>query len=55
VKKNEKKERKPKKLMLTRETLRSLDDEKMKEALGGAIQKQRDVPWTSDSVNVCCA
>ena len=52
-----KKEMKPKKLTLSRETLRSLDDEQVREAAGGLLQEnqKRDIPWTSNSVNICCA
>jgi hypothetical protein len=39
----------PKKMTLSRETLGTLSEEQVKQALGGAI------PWTSNSVNACCA
>ena len=48
----------PKKLVLSRETLRDLTAE---QAQGGAlgpvphIGKEPNVPWTSDSAKVCCA
>lgn len=47
----------PKKLVLSRETLRSLTAEQAKGALGPApyIGKEPNVPWTSDSAKVCCA
>jgi hypothetical protein len=38
-----------KKMTLTRETLGTLNDQEMKEILGGAM------PWTTDSKNACCA
>jgi hypothetical protein len=47
----------PKKLMLSRETLRSLTAEQARAALGEGpyIVRQPEVPWTSDSAKVCCA
>jgi hypothetical protein len=50
----------PKKLMLSRETLRHLAAEQAREALGGLVAVTdpftiKDPPWTSDSVRVCCA
>ncbi len=39
----------PKKMELTRETLGTLQDSQVKEIMGG------QVPWTSNSVNACCA
>lgn len=45
----------PKKLVLSRETLRSLTAEQAKEALGEGPYIGREPPWTSDSVKICCA
>jgi len=47
----------PKKLVLSRETLRSLTAEQAKAALGEGpyIGREPDIPWTSDSVKICCA
>ncbi|MFL6196751.1 MAG: hypothetical protein ACJ75H_21385 [Thermoanaerobaculia bacterium] len=48
----------PKKLVLTRETLRNLTGDQVKLALGGGdttILRCPPPPPTSDSVNVCCA
>ena len=47
----------PKKMKLSRETVCNLANDQVKAAqgaqAGGALQ--REIPWTSDSVNVCCA
>jgi len=45
----------PKKLVLSRETLRYLTAEQAKEALGQGTYIERDPPWTSDSAKICCA
>ena len=47
----------PKKLVLSRETLRDLTAEQAQGALGPVphIGKEPNVPWTSDSAKVCCA
>lgn len=43
-----------KKMTLTRETLRKLTDDQVREAEGGFVARE-DIPWTSDSVKICCA
>ena len=48
-----KKETTPKKLRLSRETLRELADKQV-EAVQGGVQVFQDYPITSDSVNACC-
>ncbi len=47
----------PKKLVLSRETLRYLTAEQARAALGDGpiIAREPDIPWTSDSAKVCCA
>jgi hypothetical protein len=49
----------PKKMKLSRETVGTLANDQVKAAQGGAqaggVIKRPDVPWTSNSVNVCCA
>jgi hypothetical protein len=47
----------PKKLTLSRETLRHLHSEQSKDVLGGdtTLTTLKDPPPTSDSVRVCCA
>jgi hypothetical protein len=44
----------PKKMTLSRETLRRLTEEQAKAAQGGLFV-ERDPPWTSDSQKICCA
>jgi len=44
----------PKKMTLSRETLRKLTDEQAAAAQGGLFA-QKEPPLTSDSRNVCCA
>ena len=45
----------PKKLVLSRETLRYLTAEQAKAALGEGPYIDREIPWTSDSAKICCA
>jgi hypothetical protein len=47
----------PKKMKLSRETVGTLANDQVKAAQGAlAGAKQRpEIPWTSNSVNVCCA
>jgi hypothetical protein len=48
----------PKKLVLSRETLRYLTAEQTRAALGQGPyigREPADIPWTSDSAKICCA
>lgn len=47
----------PKKMRLSRETVATLTNDQAKMAQGALAgdYQQREIPWTSDSKNVCCA
>jgi hypothetical protein len=45
----------PKKMTLTRETLRELSTSQAEAIFGGLVYQGRKYPDTSDSKNVCCA